>query len=313
MPNRYALLDLPTAPDVGEARWWLYLGALARSGVPYLNARPMDEGAAGGWWSAPVGGLAEQPDTWRVEIERPGGKRVIHYNRTPDIVSDKYPERLLPDAYASLTNDEADVYDPRVSALYQPEFEDSPAVREPVEGPWLRLDGKPPGDMEDGLTWTATLPYELRERKEYLHLFPGHLSGVRDAMKDVLEQIPGVRVHTASGKFDVSLKVALPKLPPLPKWAKPRDYSAMTGTARERREHVAREAASTVYLITRQLRLPVPDRVDGENRADAIRLWLQMRDEVVGYVESIIASPCAACGGHGYIEPVHNHEEAPTT
>lgn len=296
MSERYALLDLPDGPDDGEARWWLYLQT--SGGTPYLNDREMTPGAVAGWWSSPVGGLAEQPDTWTVEVEKPGGTVTTHYVRTLETSDDAYPEQLTVEQYVSRRDEDDVAYDPRVQALYTAIREDQPPVREPVEGPWLRLDGEPPPD--DGLTWMANLPYTLRERREYGHLFPGKLLGFIDALREALNAIgDGVDAYTSAGKIDVYIKVWLPKRPPVQDEAKP----ILSGLSRTEKRRRAAQLSSTEERITRHLAFHAIDHVGGLNRAEAKQHWDDLLNARVGYVQALVSSPCPTCGGHGFIEP----------
>jgi hypothetical protein len=298
MPDQYALRH--------DGRVWIYLGAVGSDRTPYMDGEPMQAGAVRGWWWA-AAPSHDGPPFPTVEVERPSRQVTVGYHRTLPVDDPRYPETLTVEEYRARTDDDEGGYDAKVDALYEAVREAEPSVRERVPGPWLWLDGEPPPD--DGLDWKATLPFELRARREYLHLFPGHLDGFRDAVKEALEAIPGARVYTASGTFDVSLTVTLPKHAPLPQWARPPDLSHLT--ARERRQRLARES-EVVERITRQLRIPVPSRVEGADRADATVRWHERKAEIVAYVEAVVAAPCPNCGGHGYLEPTIDHEEATT-
>jgi hypothetical protein len=75
--------------------------------------------------------------------------------------------------------------------LYEAVTESYVPDPKPVETPVLVLEGRPP-DRDDTREWVAKLPYELRHRPEYLHLFPGYLVGFEKALVAALEQVPGV-------------------------------------------------------------------------------------------------------------------------
>ena len=126
------------------------------------------------------------------------------------------------------------------------------------------LDGAPAPVLPDGAKWVARLPFELREHREYLHLFPGRLEGLRDAVADALNEIPGIRAHKHSG------------------WSV---YAKTHGKTRS--------------LDPAPLRAPAL-HVEADTLAEALVEWRRTIDE---YVETASryarADVCARCGGDG--------------
>lgn len=296
MPDRYALRDQDPLIDGEGLTWWLYLDA--RSATPHIGPFPLEPATMRGWWRVPT--WAEfDPATSLVELVKPGSSVITGYRLT--ISTPDYSDNLGIDDYRDRVDPDDDEYDPKVAALYEPERQDVGPVREPVEGPWLILDGAPPPD--DGMgDWIGELPYELRHRPEYLHLFPGHFSGFRDAMKRALEDIAGVSVYGASSatSLSVSVRLTVPKLEPPDRWdARP---NLKGRTARDRKK-ILEQHNSGLQQVTRQLEIPCADHVRGGTRAEAKRAWDETIAEVVEYVRDIVAQKCPACGGRGFIEP----------
>lgn len=304
--ERYALRDLDDRVDGEGLTWWLYLPDLG-IGVPHIGDHPLEKAEVRGWWRVPAYAVFDpllwDPSSRTVEVVRSPGKTLVAW-KLNDLRVTGYPDRLSPEEYVERTDDEEPTWDRLVAVVYEPVYEDLPPTREPVEGPWLVLDGAPP--PQDGHEWHAQLPSALRHAPEYLHLFPGHLDGFRKAVSDALDELPGVNAYASGpGPVTVYVKATLPKPVPLERWAKPPDHRGHN--SRERRQARERSAATT-ETVTRALSIPVADRVQAQNRAAAIDLWERTLADVVDYVTRLLADPCPTCQGHGWVEPA-NHQE----
>lgn len=299
MPDRYALRDVDDRVDGHGTTWWLYIEI--GGGVPMIGDTKLEQAAERGWWRVPQC-IDFDPAATIVEVEKPGVTEVLRYERNLETSEERYPETLTVEEFRARTDEDSSEHDPHVWHLYSAVREQRPPTREPIEGPLRILDGAPPAD--DGRVWQTELPWALRRRDEYRHLFPGALLGFRDAVVEALDALPNVTAYKSSpGPIRVSVKVDLPKPDPLPKWAaRPR----LDGQdARERRRTLERHA-STRQTITRTLEIPVPAAITAPNRAAAAAIWDERMAEVVEYVRALHADPCPACGGLGWVEP-HAH------
>ena len=205
-------------------------------------------------------------------------------------MSAKYPLELSDEDYDQRRNLDDDE---RVFALYS-------AVREPgkpaateIEGPWLRLDGEPP--PRDGRSWVASLPSELFQRREYLHLFPGYMPGFRDAMQQVIKSLPGVRFcldsRTSGGSLEVTIEVPFDK--PQSEFRPRRNLDGSVSRSRKGR--------TVPVMATRCLVIHVPYRIDAANRAAALAEWERREAEIRQAVADASIAACSACMGHGYV------------
>lgn len=302
--ERYALRDQDDRVDGEGLTWWIYLPSLG-IGVPHVGQFPLEQAQQRGWWRVPWAAEffpGNEPKT-AVEVVRSPGRTLSHWRLNDERVSG-YPPRLTPDEYLGRTDDESPTWDRLTAVIYDPVYEDLPPTREPIEGPWLILDGRPP--PQDGHDWHAQLPQALRHAPEYHHLFPGHLAGFLKAVGDALGELPGVSAFTSSpGPVTVYVKATLPKPKALERWAKPPDYRGQN--ASERRRTKERHQATT-ETVTRALAIPLNDRVYGQNRAEAVELWERTLADVVGYVKHLIAEPCPHCEGRGWVEPNHGED-----
>jgi hypothetical protein len=245
--------------DAYEARA-VFAGEL-RAGEPLGDSRRGYDRR--GWWRFP-----ETPDDppGRIEIKRKPSTRVAGYRVGGEyrhLIGEKYPETVDEDWMRGYRDEDGDVWEPTVRAIYE-------AVRETVEhdpvtlpGPFVRLDGPPP--PRDGRTWTAPLPMFLTTRTEYLHLFPGYLSGFRDAVKRHLEALDDLSINFYTHGASPSIYVKVPG------------------------------GSGIVYSNDRYF---VPDRIEGANREEASRAWDAKLAEVEADVRAK-AEVCPHCGGTG--------------
>lgn len=208
----------------------------------------------------------------------PGGSKAVGWELVdPSAVSERFPLTLTHEEWTARRGDEDDAAPPEV-ALYRAITEAQPDQETTFEGPWVRGDGEPA--PADGRVWTAQLPYELINHPELLHLFPGELSGFRDALAARLKRIPTVDVYTTSG-FEVYAKV--PYDPPHHTWQ---------GT--KRRGHQVEQR------LTRSQKFYPSYKIGGVNRAAAVVAWdAEIAKFVAVVTEMATVRVCGTCSGTG--------------
>lgn len=256
-----------------DGTWFYYLGDQYEPVTVAADGEPMTATERRGWF-------ASTREAATVTITRPGFPVVTGYRLTdPDTASIRFPMTLTAAEYSSL-RDGDDEGDP-VTGLYDRVTVPGEPRVEQFGGPWLRLDGEPP--TADGRTWTAKLPFDLAYRSEYLHLFPGYMSGFRDAMCAAVKAMPRVQFcFDKDSGLDVTVTVP---------FSPPRTRAAGRG----------RRKVSVPEMATRHLHFTVPYRIDGPDRAAAAAEWDRLAAELAAEVEAATVTACGHCDGHGYV------------
>ena len=197
--------------------------------------------------------------------------------------SDVFPEELTPEEFAARLGEFGRDLEEEVSAaerLYRESYE--PVRGEPsVErvtvdlSDRIELEGAPPTRPPAGSSWTAKLPWELRTHSEYLHLFPGYLSGFRDAVAKRLGQIPWVSAY-AQSDFTV--------------------FAPIRG--------------ATTELVKAGYLKPPAYRIEGANLGAAAAEWEErLRVYVTAVERATHRGSCSRCGGTGEA-PAYEPDEA---
>ncbi|WP_331753458.1 hypothetical protein OG440_40240 (plasmid) [Streptomyces sp. NBC_00637] len=220
---------------------------------------------------------------------QPGPKTVRYQLDRSDALSVRYPAELSVEDFARRARDgeEDELY-----GLYSSVTVPSAVVEHVYDGPVTVLVGREP-PRPDEPQWVAQLPYELSTRPEYRHLVPGHIPGLRTHLMAEFKTMPGVE-HVFDNFQDkpgvyVSLKV--PFDPPKSSW---RPYLGRRGQELKSGRHVPQ-------YVTRQLTLPIPNRVGGDSYAEALAAWTQQVEFWVGIVKEASVAACGHCGGRGYV------------
>lgn len=162
-----------------------------------------------------------------------------------------------------------------------------------TEGPFPTLEGRePPGPDEPG--WIAHLPEVLAGRREFAHLYPGVMPGLRSHVADLIKRLPGVSFcsTTYDGYRGISVTLNVPYEPDITRWR------ANVGT----RGQTLRTGKTVSEKYARHLRLPVPDRVPGENYADALAQWDEAVEFWIDLVREAGVKACGHCRGTGVVE-----------
>jgi hypothetical protein len=272
-----------------DGTWFYFLGETASGymGAEVLaDGQPMTPCERRGWYSA-------DHEASVIEIRKRRAPLVTGYLvRDPATVSGKFPQSMTRDEAAGLDSD-------LLSQLYSRVTEEQAPETVLAEGPWLRLEGEPAqGDSHAGRSWCSELPFELRHRPEFLHLFPGYFTGFREHMKQVAEKLPRVRYafdrsvhHQQASDLEVTLEIPFDK--PATEYQPARNLDGTVSRSRKGR--------MVPVMATRKLEFAVPYRIDGRNRAEAVAEWDRREAELIGAVTSAGTAACSACGGHGYV------------
>ena len=274
--------------------WFAYLGNVSNVQRVRFKRTPVgksggwveaEAAARQGWYRAPVRPTAiETTGRARTEI----AEYILAEGIRPSV---RFPAKLTPDEWhARVYNEDYEVADERTKANYVAVHRDLEPPVEIIDTPLLELEGTPAPD--DGLTWTARLPFELRAHPEFLHLFPGRFAeSFIDAFEKRADAMPRVvhtykpNIHRRGSHVEVGLKVPFDP---------PQTRPARKGERRGRRK-VAR-------LASVKLELQVPARIEGVNRAEAKAEWEGTMARLLAEIEAASVAACGHCDGRGYVE-----------
>ncbi|MFE9099796.1 hypothetical protein [Actinomadura geliboluensis] len=258
--------------------------------VPDADGQPMTALQQHGWW-------ATDHEAAVITIRRPVPPKTIGYRLDdPAAASVKYPLDLSVEEWQHRAADDED----RLWDLYHTVSEPQPDEIVTVDGPWLPLDGTPP-PPDDDRHWVANLPHALRTRDEYRHLFPGYMPGFRDHIKRLAER-HRYRQHVFTshqGRQGLTVILQVPFDQPVTEYRPARNRDGSVSKSRN-------GSTVTVYA-RRELLLDPPDRVPGENRADAAARWDELTAVYQDLLDSASVAACSHCRGHGYVP--HGAEE----
>lgn len=217
----------------------------------------------------------------RIEEHIPGGTRVTHYAiRNPDIISPALPPELTPEEMGERQEGEDDeVY----AVLYQPvRAQDAGTVVE-HPGPYTLLVAEWGEGGRVKTTWKAELPYELRERAEYAHLFPGHLMGFQERVIERLKALPHIKYVLARKGGNIL------------------DVTAEIGFLTNISHWVSKNSSPRERTVTKKWELHVPKLVWGECRAAAEAEWDRLLEGYLAEVDCVNVRACNTCEGHGFV------------
>lgn len=196
------MTDTYIVQDPDEAVWYVY------AAKPYNSVNDTPTAVVAGepfatqacakanWWSCTV-----KPDSLMWEM--PDSEYVAEYRLPEGTTIPDWPATLTREEFLERQDDD-DVCGPL--ALYERITEtvpQDPVVIDLSDAKVLRSQGPDDAQVPAGCSWRAELPIEVRERSEYLWLFPGYLSDVRDALKRRIELMPGTRKVYSHEEFVV--------------------------------------------------------------------------------------------------------------
>jgi hypothetical protein len=243
------------------------------------------------WYRAPGG---PQPLT----ATRPGKQSRTGWKLdNPAAASDVYPE-FVPEG--TRRDEDSSAFAALYSAVYERAADETMTV--PVEAMIVAAEGVAPAPR-DGLAWTANVLDELTRHPELLHLFPGHLSGFREAVAEAINTQPYMR-QTGGGLFSGSnatverergLVTAYRSVPFEPRHTR----IVHDELGRSRKSRRGREVLETKRL---QVSLKVPAAIPGRTRAEAVERWHATLAEILAEVEEALTpAPCWHCQGTGVV------------
>lgn len=243
------------------------------------------------WYRAPGG---PQPLT----ATRPGKQTRTGWKLdNPAAASDVYPEFV---AEGTRRDEDSSAFAALYTAVYERAADETMAV--PVEAMIVAAEGVAPAPR-DGLAWTANVLDELKQHPELLHLFPGHLSGFREAVVEAIKSQPFMR-QTGGGLFSGSnaaverergLVTAYRSVPFEPRHTR----IVHDELGRGRKSRRGREVLETKRL---QVSLKVPATIPGRTRAEAVERWHATLAEILAEVEEALTpAPCWHCQGTGVV------------
>ena len=247
----------------------------------FADGQPMEKLPAD-WWAA-------QAEASRLTITGQPNPKILSYTlKARDAESVRYPAALTVDEYNERREDEENLWE-----FYSPVREDQPAVEHVYDGPIMLLEGREP-PTPDELGWQADLPYVLGSRPEYQHLFPGRIPGFRDHIQAAIKKLPGVQYcfdnYQNYTGLSVTMKVPFEK--PQTRWQA--DLSRRTSKPLKTGRNVQ-------VLVTRDLRLPVPQSISAPNYEMAVDDWHEQTEFWLSIVRSATVAACNTCGGTGHV------------
>lgn len=246
-----------------------------------------------GWWVGPA-------VPTHVLLRGEPVRRVDHYRLMDGVPpTDEFPAALSPKGYSErVYGDEVlEVLDERVRALYEAVYVTDPPREEVVDArDMLVLDGVP--EPDDGLVWQARLPFELQNRREYLHLFPGEFAhDFRQVVHDEVERMPQVAhcfmpgIHRNGDHLEVTIRV--PFDPPL--------TTTRVPTGRRKPQTLPR-------TVDVRIGVSVPSRVGGSNRVEARAEWDRLLAGAIDEVWEVTVAACGHCEGSGFHVKTRDHD-----
>lgn len=277
-PRVYALAD----PESG---FWVYARAYSDT-VLHVNgkpAQPREFSVQSDWWWT-----ADEPKT--LELVGPPTREVVGYD-LPDGVSTPEGSPITVERWRELHDEDGDPIHQWVRLYCSVTEPREPKVTE-LPAPMMLVPGVPPAQA-DSRVWVAELPFELRERSEYRHLFPGHMPGFKTALKDYLGgpgwdrgQVPGVDCYDDRESRALSIR---------------RTTSYEPTLTTTRKQPGRRKVQTVPRTVERRLLLLAPDSVKGRNRADAAERWDALWAKALELVGASNVKACGRCEGRGWL------------
>lgn len=248
--------------------------SLAADGQP-MEKLPRD------WWAA-------DHEATRLTISgQPSPKTTGYRLSDPTAESVRYPAVLTVDEW-----NERREYDENMWQLYANVTEDQPRLEHVFDGPVVVLEGREP-PTPDEPQWVANLPHALTERREYMHLFPGHIPGLDDHLKTAFKNMQYVDFVSSNfqGRPGVHVSLKVPYDEPRTEW---RANTGRNGKPLKSGYHVQ-------VTVNRRLTLPIPSRVSGDNYEQALAGWREQVEYWTGVVADASVAACSHCDGKGFV------------
>lgn len=279
-----------------DGRWLYHLREASQPGVIAVLAEHADSPGTG----RPMTRLAEQSPWWSTSAEAARITLVVNRGhlitgyRLIDAAaaSMKYPATLTVEEWTERKDNANSAETERLWSLYTSVSIPQEPAEVSADGPFLILEGGEP-PATDGPGWSTNLVDSITQRPEYRHLFPGHLTGLREHLIKAIKRLPRVE-HCIDGfQGDPRVYVSL-RVP----YEKPETYwSADIG----RSGKTLKSGRNKPRTVTRTLHLPIPNQVAGDNYAAALTEWDQQVEHWLGAVTEASVAACNHCRGTGHI------------
>lgn len=277
-PDGRWLYHLPTPDAFGTPGF----GSHARVTGVYADGQPMDK-LHGDWWAT------TREATRLTTTAQPHAKTTGYRLTDPNAESVRYPATLTVEEWKERSDVEGDT----LWTLYTNVHEEQPALEHIYDGPVMVLEGRQP-PAPDEPQWIAQLPHALTERPEYKHLFPGRITGLRDHVAKVIENLPKVK-HCFNGyQGHTGLHVVIRVPYDVPRSEFRRDTSRRTGKP-------LKTGRKVPVLVERRLNLPVPTDVHADTYEHALAMWDEQVTFWVQAVEVASVAACSHCDGTGHV------------
>lgn len=243
-----------------------------------------------------------------LQLKTPDRKELTGYRiKDPAAVSDRFPEFLNPTEWKAKGFD--DDYDERddsylASRLYRPQYEAIPGPTDTVTtGGLTEMPGTP--DTHPHRAWVADQPYNLIYSLAYRHLFPGHMTGLRQSVINALT----ARFGTSSGYGAPGVYLPGSSEPNTIRVTFRLDYESPQWRHVERTKYTraGRKNGTTIEKVRKYLDLPInlsisPNTVVyGTTKADAAAKFDEAVTAWVEWVASHQMTVCSHCDGNGAI------------
>jgi len=250
----------------------------------YADGRPMTPlgDRHGLWWTTD-----RQAEKITAELQ-PSPVPTLYQLTDPSVLSTRYPAELSVEDWNE-RSDEDDTY----YRFYRAVTEDRPPLTYEYEGPVIALEGSEP-PASDAPQWVAKMPRSLTERPEFLHCFPGYIPGLRSHLVPLIKGMRHVQ-YCFNGRDDkpagLYVTIRVPFKEPVSRWR--------PNLGRNMRE--LKSGRNEPVLVTRELYLPIQDRVPADRYTDALAAWEQQVAFWAGVVRDAGVKACNHCNGTGHV------------
>ncbi|MFI7089480.1 hypothetical protein ACIBUR_38580 [Streptomyces anulatus] len=272
-----------------DGRWLYHLPAPSEShrapvtGM-FADGRPMTAlgNGRGTWWASD-----HQAEKITARMQpRPAPVRFELTDQSA--LSTRYPAQLSVENWRRKTDEDHTFY-----RFYRAVTEEQPPLTYEYEGPFRVLEGGEP-PSPGAPSWIAALPRSLTERPEFLHCFPGYIPGLRSQLATRIKRMAHVQycLDGRDGKpAGLYVTIRVPFHEPVSRW-RPK-------LGRNMRE--LKSGTHAPVLATREMYLPVGDRVPADRYVDALEEWERQVAFWTELVREAEVKACNNCGGTGHV------------
>ncbi|MEV6421836.1 hypothetical protein [Streptomyces sp. NPDC051662] len=272
-----------------DGRWLYHLPAPGESRLAPVTGMYADD--------QPMSALGDRPGAWwaadhqaeKITARMQPRPVPVRYELTDQsVLSSRYPAQLSVEDWRDRTDEDENYY-----RFYRAVTEEQPPLAYEYDGPFRVLQGSEP-PSPDAPQWVARMPRSLTERPEFLHCFPGYIPGLRSQLATLIKRMPHVQYcldgrDGRPGGLYVTIRV--PFHEPVSRW--------QPNLGKNLRE--LKSGSNVPVLVTREMYLPVGDRVLADRFADALAEWEQQVSFWTGLVRDAGVKACNHCGGTGHV------------